>query len=319
MEVSSHALALHRIDGTSFAVAVFTNLSQDHLDFHSDIEDYFTAKAHLFTPEFTRVAVVDIDDAYGSRLAKTTTVSVVTVSPAGDPSADWWATDVVSDTKGSTFLLHGPQGRSVPASVSLTGSFNVRNALLAIVALVQIGLDLPVAVAGVATCTAVPGRMERVDVGQQFLAVVDYAHTPDAVTTLLAAVRSLVDGRVIVVLGCGGDRDRGKRPLMGAAAAQGADVAILSNDNPRSEDPAAILAMVRAGALSVPEADRAEVIVEPDRRTAIRRAVDAAGPGDAVVVAGKGHERTQETAGTFVPFDDAGELRAAIAVTAGSR
>ena len=312
MEVSSHALALHRVDGARFAVAVFTSLSQDHLDFHADIEDYFAAKASLFTPERSARAVVDIDDEYGARLAHMTTIPVVTVSPAGKPDADWWVDAVAADIAGSTFVLHGPGGESVDAKVSIAGAFNVRNAALAVVALVEAGVALGVAVGGVTACTGVPGRMERVDAGQQFLALVDYAHTPDAVSTLLATVRQLVPGRIIVVLGCGGDRDKGKRPLMGAAAAYGADVVVFTSDNPRSEDPDAILDVVVAGADSVPAADRAEVHREEDRRRAIRLAVGLAGVDDAVLVAGKGHERTQEIGTTLVPFDDVGELRAAI-------
>ena len=317
MEVSSHALALHRVDGTSFTVAVFTNLSQDHLDFHADLEDYFSAKARLFTPDFGAVGVVDVDDDFGARLAREASVRVVTVSPAGDASAEWWVSDTRATLDGSTFVLHGPDGSNVDVHVPLAGEFNVRNAALAVVALVESGVDVTDAVHGIATCSSVPGRMERIDEGQGFLALVDYAHTPDAVATLLDAVRPLTAGRVLVVLGCGGDRDRGKRPLMGAAAAAGADVAVLTSDNPRTEDPEVILDAVVAGARSVPASSRAEIVVEADRRAAIRAAVDRAGPGDVVVVAGKGPERTQEVAGRLLPFDDVGELRAALTASRG--
>jgi UDP-N-acetylmuramoyl-L-alanyl-D-glutamate--2,6-diaminopimelate ligase len=309
MEVSSHALALHRVDGTAFAAAIFTNLSQDHLDFHRDIEDYYQAKARLFTPEFTNVAVVDVDDAFGARLAREVDTPVVTVSPAGRSDADWTVSDVALDAAGSSFVLHGPGGQQATARTQLTGPFNVANATLAIVALAETGLPLARAVEGVAACASVPGRMQRVEVGQPFTAVVDYAHTPDAVGNLLAALRPVTAGRLILVLGCGGDRDRSKRPLMGAAAVAGSDVAILTSDNPRSEDPNAILREMAAG---IGDSPAAEVHVEADRRRAIRRAVACARPGDAVVVAGKGHERVQEIAGRSYPFDDAEELAGAI-------
>jgi UDP-N-acetylmuramoyl-L-alanyl-D-glutamate--2,6-diaminopimelate ligase len=312
MEVSSHALALSRIDGTSFAVAVFTNLTQDHLDFHRDLEDYFAAKARLFTQSFTDVAVIDVDDPYGARLANEARTRVVAVSPRGDGAADWWVDAIDASSTGSIFVLHGPGGMSATVQTQLPGDFNVANAALAIVALAEAGVPLTSAIAGVAACSAVPGRMQRVDAGQPFTAVVDYAHTPDAVATLLESLRAVTSGRLIVVLGCGGDRDQSKRPLMGAAAARGSDVAVLTSDNPRSEDPRAILAAMEAGVADVPPSERAQVMVEPDRRAAIRLAVSLAAPGDVVVVAGKGHERVQEKGGTRLPFDDAEELAAAI-------
>ena len=311
MEVSSHALALGRIDGTTFAVAVFTNLSQDHLDFHHDLETYYAAKARLFTKAFTDVAVINVDDDYGRRLASEATTRVVTVSMRDD-AATWRARDVTSSADGSTFTLIGPASQQADVHVQLPGTFNVANAALSIVGLVEAGVPLPSAVVGVASCTQVPGRMQPVRAGQPFTAVVDYAHTPDAVSTLLATLRSVTSGRLIVVLGCGGDRDRSKRPLMGAAAAAGADIALLTSDNPRSEDPLAILAAMQAGAAEVPDNVRAEVIVEPDRRVALRQAVARAVPGDVVVVAGKGHERVQEIGAQRLPFDDASELAAAI-------
>ena len=312
MEVSSHALALNRIDGTTFAVAVFTNLTQDHLDFHRDLEDYFAAKARLFTRTFTDVAVIDVDDAYGARLAREARTRVVAVSPVGDSDADWWVDAIDTTPTGSTFVLHGPGGMSTTAYTPLPGAFNIANAALAIVALVEAGVPLTNAVSGIATCANVPGRMQRVEAGQSFAAVVDYAHTPDAVATLLASLRAVTSGRVIAVLGCGGDRDESKRPLMGAAVAHGADVAVLTSDNPRSEDPRAILAAMESGVAEVPAADRAQVMVEPDRRAAIRLAVGLASSGDVVVVAGKGHERVQVVDGETLPFDDAEELTAAI-------
>ncbi len=298
LEVSSHALALGRVDGLVVDVAVFTNLSQDHLDFHADMADYEAAKAQLFTAARSRRGVVNTDDAAGRRIAAAGRVPTRTFGAGGD----WSARDVELRPDGSAFRLVGP-GVDVPAAVRLPGAFNVANAVGALAALVEAGVPVDDAVRGVAGLGGVPGRMERVEAGQDFLAVVDYAHTPDAVRTLLRAVRAVTPGRVIVVLGCGGDRDRGKRPLMGRAAVEGADVAVLTSDNPRGEDPLRILAeMAAPGAL-----------VEPDRRAAIAAAVAQARPGDAVVVAGKGHETGQEAGGLVRPFDDREVLREVLA------
>jgi len=299
LEVSSHALALGRVDGVVLDVAVFTNLSQDHLDFHASMEEYEAAKASLFTPQRARRAVLNVDDPAGRRIARGTALPAFTYGE----DADWQACEVDLRGDGSRFRLLGP-GVDRPAGVRLPGAFNVANAVAAIAALVAAGIPVEDAVRGVRDLPGVPGRMERVEVGQPFLAVVDYAHTPDAVERLLAAVRAVTPGKVVVVLGCGGDRDRGKRPAMGRAAAEGADVAILTSDNPRSEDPAAILTEMAAGA---PAALR-----EVDRRAAIVTAVSLAGPGDTVVVAGKGHETGQEAAGAATPFDDREVLRWAI-------
>jgi UDP-N-acetylmuramoyl-L-alanyl-D-glutamate--2,6-diaminopimelate ligase len=307
MEVSSHALALGRVDGVLFDTALFTNLSQDHLDFHGSMEEYEAAKASLFTPARARRGVVCVDDAAGRRIAAGAGIPVTTVGTAVDTDpgavADWRAVDVDLRGDGSSFRLVGP-GVDLPAAVRLPGAFNVANALGALVTLAVSGVPVEAAVEGIAALSGVPGRMERVDVGQPFLAVVDYAHTPDAVTTLLSTVRAVTTGRVVVVLGCGGDRDRAKRPLMGRAAADGADVAILTSDNPRSEDPRAILAEMAVGA---PDA-----LQEADRRAAIARAVALARPGDAVVVAGKGHETGQEAGGVVAAFDDRQVLRKAL-------
>jgi UDP-N-acetylmuramoyl-L-alanyl-D-glutamate--2,6-diaminopimelate ligase len=315
MEVSSHALALHRVDGTAFDVVAFTNLSQDHLDFHADLDDYFAAKARLFTPQFATACVIDIDDDYGRRLVGLAGVPLTTVSITGR-DADWQASDVTAEPVGSRFTAQGP-GTTTALTVQLAGAFNVSNALVAFVTLVTAGVDPETAAAGIAGMAAVPGRMEPISAGQPFVALVDYAHTPDAVATLLTALRArltalraTIAGRLIVVVGCGGDRDRAKRPLMGAAAARLADVAVLTSDNPRSEDPAAILASVLAGAMGVAAADRGQVVVELDRRVAIALAVEEARPGDVLVVAGKGHEQGQEVAGVVHPFDDRAVLRA---------
>src|SRR3954470_997389 len=306
MEVSSHALALGRVAGISYAVAVFTNLSQDHLDFHTDMDDYFAAKASLFTPALAVTGVVCVDDEWGRKLAQVASIPVTTV---GTTAADWTRVDERVDGDGGRCGLIDPAGNRHELAVALPGRFNLSNAASAYVALVTAGIDPAAARAGIAALTAVPGRMERVDEGQPFLAGVDYAHTPDAVTTLLQEARTLAapSGKVLVVLGCGGDRDRGKRPLMGAAAAQHADVAVLTNDNPRSEDPDAILAAMAAGATG-----EAEVVVLPDRREAIALVVQRASSGDVVVIAGKGHEQGQEYAHQTLPFDDRVELRSAL-------
>ena len=319
MEVSSHSLALGRVGGTSFDVAVFTNLSQDHLDFHPDMEDYFRAKASLFMPPepfrgglegasprvSTDLGVINIDDKYGRRLASSALVPITTFSAAGRDEADWRAVDVRSGADGSTFRVIGPGGVEADVSVGLAGVFNVANALGAVVALVESGVGLEDAVAGIAACPGVPGRLERVPApGLDITAFVDYSHKPGAVEAVLRSLRPVTRGSLIIVLGCGGDRDRAKRPMMGAAAVSLADVAILTSDNPRSEDPLAILAAMLDGVLSVPQDDRARVIVEPDRAAAIAQAVGLAAPGDVIVVAGKGHETGQYVAGAVLPFDD---------------
>ncbi|MFP8963752.1 UDP-N-acetylmuramoyl-L-alanyl-D-glutamate--2,6-diaminopimelate ligase [Streptomyces nanhaiensis] len=313
MEVSSHALVLGRVDGCVFDVAVFNNLSPEHLDFHPDMEDYFRAKAQLFTKARSRAGVVNIDDEYGQRLAAgVSEVPVTTFSAEGHPDADWRASDVEIGPLGSTFTVIGPDGETVRAAAPLPGPFNVANALAAITALVTAGIDLKTAAEGVAAVPGVPGRLERVDAGQPYLAVVDYAHKPDAVDSVLRALRKVTGGRVHAVLGCGGDRDPHKRPAMGAALARLADTAVLTSDNPRSEDPLAILAAMLAGAAEVPVHERGTVLVEEDRAAAIAAAVARAEPGDTVLVAGKGHELGQDIAGVIRPFDDREVLREAV-------
>jgi UDP-N-acetylmuramoyl-L-alanyl-D-glutamate--2,6-diaminopimelate ligase len=316
MEVSSHAIALGRVDGIGFDVAGFTNLSQDHLDFHHDMTEYFAAKAALFTPERTRRAVVCIDDEWGARLARDATVPVITVG--GDPAADWRRTDEVAEgAAGGRVQLLDPAGQYHDLRCRLIGQVNLSNAALAYVTLLTAGVDPAKARDGIGALASIPGRMEPISAGQPYVVLVDYAHTPEAVATLLAESRRLAapDGRVVVVLGCGGDRDRAKRPAMGAAAATGADLAVFTNDNPRSEDPAAILAAMLAGA-----PDGSHPVVEPDRRLAIDRAVGFARPGDVVVIAGKGHEQGQEIAGEVISFDDRLVVRdALIAHGAGTR
>jgi UDP-N-acetylmuramoyl-L-alanyl-D-glutamate--2,6-diaminopimelate ligase len=312
MEVSSHALVLGRVGGVRFAAAGFTNLGRDHLDFHGDLEEYFQAKALLFDGR-AAVEVMDVDDAAGRRLAdRPGRNRPVTVAIADGSDADWTADDLAAPDGGSTFILRGPGGRSWPARVRLPGRFNVANAVLAVALLDAVGVPVESALAGLAE-TVVPGRMEPVDAGQPFVAVVDYAHTPDAVSTALQALRGATKGRLITVLGCGGDRDPGKRPAMGTSAALLSDVLVVTDDNPRSEDPAEIRAAMLAGVHDVPEADRAAVGEIGDRRAAIAAAVALAGPGDTLLVAGKGHETGQEVAGTVHPFDDREVLREVLA------
>ncbi|TDX02662.1 UDP-N-acetylmuramoylalanyl-D-glutamate--2,6-diaminopimelate ligase [Kribbella sp. VKM Ac-2566] len=304
MEVSSHALALGRVDGARFAVAGFLNLTQDHLDFHKTFEEYFQAKASLFTPERCDVAVVTIDDEYGRRLAAQTVVPLVTVSTTGD--ADWTVAGRHRSEHGTTVLdIQGPN-ETLTVEIALPGDFNVANALLATAMLRQVGVPAEAIAAGLRTA-AVPGRMETFTRADGLAVIVDYAHTPDAVALALRAARTATKGRLFAVVGCGGDRDPGKRPAMGAEAAKAADVVIVTDDNPRSEDPAAIRAAALAGAReAVPGADLHEI---GDRRQAIASAIELAGPGDTVVVLGKGHETGQDVGGVIHPFDDRETVR----------
>jgi UDP-N-acetylmuramoyl-L-alanyl-D-glutamate--2,6-diaminopimelate ligase len=312
MEVSSHALVYGRADGVGYDVAVFNNLTPEHLDFHPDMEDYYRAKARLFEAGRSARGVVNLDDEYGRRLAGEAAIPVTGFSATGRADADWRAVDVELGPTGSTFRVLGPDGQSALAAVPLPGPFNVSNALAAITALVTAGLPLERAVAGVAAVPGVPGRLERVDAGQAFVAVVDYAHKPDALRAVLASLREVTKGRLHVVVGCGGDRDPFKRAPMGAIAARLADTAVLTSDNPRSEDSLAILASMLGGAVEVPEGERGEVLVVPDRSEAIADAVARAHPGDTVLVAGKGHELGQYVKGEVRPFDDREVLREAI-------
>ncbi|QLY33618.1 UDP-N-acetylmuramoyl-L-alanyl-D-glutamate--2,6-diaminopimelate ligase [Nocardia huaxiensis] len=369
MEVSSHALALGRVDGVRFDVGAFTNLSQDHLDFHSDFEDYFAAKRRLFVPDgpqtaasarpsvAARTSIICVDDEWGRRLAAevaddlaAAVPGVTAALPADHPvgesggaaadsgasvaapgagasprlttvatrpgvTADWRAEPATAGPGGTqVFAVSGP-GVNLEARLRLPGAYNIANGLLALAICAAAGADIVTAAAALAEVD-VPGRMQRVDRGQDFLAVVDYAHKPAAIESVVATLRTLIaeqgEGRLAVVVGAGGDRDAGKRPLMGAAGARGADLLIITDDNPRSEDPAAIRAAVHAGAEQVPDAERAEVREVGDRATAIETAVDWARPGDVVLVAGKGHETGQEISGVKHPFDDREVLAAAL-------
>jgi UDP-N-acetylmuramoyl-L-alanyl-D-glutamate--2,6-diaminopimelate ligase len=292
MEVSSHALDQGRVGGVVFDAAVFTNLSQDHLDHHGSMESYFGAKATLFAQDRTRHAVLNLDDAWGRRLLD---VPVPVTTFGLDPAADVRAEGVRVRMDGLVFRVDGREVTS-----PLRGVFNVSNCLAAIAASGVVGVDADAAIEGLASAGHVPGRMEPVVSGQDFLVVVDYAHTPDSIRTVLAAARPLATGRVIVVFGCGGDRDRAKRFPMGAAATEGADLTVITTDNPRSEDPLDIIAEVERGAAE----GGGRYVLEPDRRAAIRLALSEARRGDVVVVAGKGHETEQELAERSVPFDD---------------
>ena len=310
MEVSSHALVMGRVDGVVFDVATFLNLGRDHLDFHADLDDYFAAKASLFTPERAAVGLTNVDDEHGRRLLDVATIPMSTYSTRG-ADADWRAVDVDLGPGGATFTVVGP-GVELPASVALPGEFNVSNALAAIASAAIAGLDPRLVADGVAKVGGVPGRLEPVVAGQDWTLLVDYAHKPDALEAVLATLRPVTEGQVIVVVGAGGDRDTLKRPVMGEIAARLADVVVVTDDNPRTEDPAAIRAAVLAGTGS----GTAEVLELGDRRTAIREAVRRARTGDVVLVAGKGHETGQEVQGVVHPFDDrvvaAEEIRAAL-------
>ncbi|MFE4464154.1 UDP-N-acetylmuramoyl-L-alanyl-D-glutamate--2,6-diaminopimelate ligase [Oerskovia sp. NPDC056781] len=350
MEVSSHALSLHRVDGIVFDVAGFTNLSQDHLDFHGDLQEYFEAKAALFTPQHARRGVVVVDDAWGRRLAEVATIPVSTLAVTGGAvgtpvtgdgaaaGADWTVSDVravdAAAGTGSTFVLRHRDGRELRTSTTLPGGFNVANAALALAMVLEAGADprdVAAALEGAGGVSAqVPGRMEVVGTAPRV--VVDFAHNTDALSLALAALRPTTTGRLVVVFGATGDRDKGKRPGMGAVAVEGADVVVITDDDPHGEDPATIRAEVLAGARAAQQAaevdqvagvrdavghggaPRAHTVVEvAPRATAIRDTIREAAPQDTVLVAGRGHEVWQEIAGVDHALDDRVEARAALA------
>ncbi|GAB6875894.1 UDP-N-acetylmuramoyl-L-alanyl-D-glutamate--2,6-diaminopimelate ligase [Thermaerobacter litoralis] len=310
MEVSSHALSLQRVAGCAFDIGVFTNLTQDHLDFHASMEDYAAAKARLFarlgrnevpgtTKPGPKAAVINADDPWGRFMADRSSAPVITYGLR--ERADITAREVEVGPGGIRFVLVSGQGE-VPVRLRLTGRFNVYNALAAAGAGLALGLDPGTVARGLESLPAVPGRLERIDRGQPFAVIVDYAHTPDGLENVLKGVRELAgQGRVICVFGCGGDRDRGKRPQMGAISARLADYTVLTSDNPRSEDPEAILDDIEAGVRQVPGAAYERVT---ERAAAIRRALELARPGDVVLIAGKGHEDYQIFADRTIHFDD---------------
>jgi UDP-N-acetylmuramoyl-L-alanyl-D-glutamate--2,6-diaminopimelate ligase len=295
IEVSSHALDLHRVDGVAFAAAAFTNLSQDHLDFHGDMESYYASKRGLFLDHEVAIAVVAVDDEWGRRLVAELDRPVVTASVA--ESASVFASGVSSRASQSSFALHSG-GRSAEVTLPLPARFSVANAVTSAALCLELGLGLDEVCAGLEALDPIPGRFELVSGDWPFATIVDYAHTPEAVRAAVAEARRIAGAHVIAVVGAGGDRDQHKRPLMGEAAAS-ADLTVVTSDNPRSEDPTAIIAEVVAG---IPRG--AAYAVEVDRRVAIRTAVSAAGDGDIVLVLGKGHEQGQDFGDRVEPFDD---------------
>ena len=306
MEVSSHAITLERIRGSHFAVVGFTNLSQDHLDFHKSMEEYFLAKAKLFTFEYADLAVINIDDVYGARLAAMTELPVMSLSRT-NTKATWHFASITRDYVGAAIAIRGSGGILIEGKTILQGGFNYDNLLMAVAIATESGID-PIDIAAILPqLTGAVGRLEAVRLGQNFTALVDYAHSPDAVARVLETAHEITTGSVIAVLGCGGDRDASKRSLMGLALRDGADIAIYTSDNPRSEKPEDILVQM---VLDIDVQEPNEVIT--DRKAAIRAAVNHAVAGDVVIVLGKGHEKGQEISGVINPFDDRIELARAI-------
>ena len=306
MEVSSIALEEHRVDAVVYDVAAFTNLSQDHLDYHGSMTGYFDAKRRLFTRQHARLGIIGIDDDWGRRLAASCEIPAQTWS-LNDPRADWHARRVDRGV-----VISGPEDESDPVALAMPGSFNIANAVCAYAVLRAAGVDRESAARGVAQAR-VPGRMQVVGDPAGILGIVDYAHSPDAIERVLTSVRRETGGRVIAVIGAGGDRDRSKRALMGRTAAGLSDVLIITDDNPRSEDPALIREAILEGTRQVAPARRAEIREVADRGVAVTVAVGTAERGDVVLVLGKGHEQGQEMAGVVTPFDDATVLAAALA------
>ncbi len=306
MEVSSHAIEARRVSGTRFAMVGFTNLTQDHLDFHGDMASYFSAKSKLFTPEYGELGLINIDDQYGKLIFDSASRPVMSVARE-NRSAQWHYERIELKSAGYSVAIRGTGGVLIEGEINLIGDHNLDNVLMAVAMALEFEIDPLVIANSLQSLRGAAGRLESVDLGQKFLALVDYAHTPDAVTRTLATLRKSVSGRIICVLGCGGDRDKSKRPIMGAELLAGSDQAIFTSDNPRSEDPEKILDEMVSG-LNLKE--NSAVVV--NRREAIALAVASALPGDCVIVLGKGHETGQEIAGTKLPFDDRIELARAI-------
>lgn len=306
MEVSSHALEQGRLIGTYFEMVGFTNLTQDHLDFHGDMESYFKAKSRLFTHEYSNLGFINIDNAFGARLLMSAEIPVIEISRS-QKSATWHYVEVHPVTSGVEFIMRGKDGLLIESKSVMHGGYNLDNLLMAVAIAYECGVD-PLELASIIpTLNGAPGRLESVSLGQSYKALVDYAHSPDAVSNVLAAAREFTTGRVIAILGCGGDRDSSKRPLMGSALLEGADIAIFTSDNPRTESAASILSdMTSALTISSPSC-----IIE-DRKSAIEFGVEMAQPGDTLLILGKGHEVGQEINGSIFPFDDRIELARAI-------
>lgn len=298
MEVSSHSLDLKRLIGSHFAVVGFTNLTQDHLDFHGDMESYYQAKAQLFTQEYADSGFINIDSEYGQRLFNETQIAAIAVSRL-NPRATWHYVEFNQVNSGVEFTMRGKDGVLIQSRTPMHGGFNLDNLLLAVAIAYEVGIDPLELAAVLPQLRGAPGRLDAVELGQPYKVFVDYAHSPDAVRVVLQTAKEFTHGRVIALLGCGGDRDRGKRPLMGDSLINGADVAIFTSDNPRSENPQSILGEM-VGTHSISGDNR---IIE-DRAAAITYAVSIAQPGDTVLVLGKGHEVGQEINGIVTPFDD---------------
>jgi UDP-N-acetylmuramoyl-L-alanyl-D-glutamate--2,6-diaminopimelate ligase len=297
MEVSSHALTFNRVFGIKFDVAVFTNLTQDHLDFHGSMDNYFAAKALLFTPEFSKQAIICVDDDWGIKLAAQAKIPVVKIGANGD----WQTSQAHSSSDGmTTQQIKINNSGAISISVNMLGSYNATNAACALAASELLGLPMADGLESLKNVRSIPGRLEKVSITSPGTAIVDYAHTPDAVATVLTVIKDANPMRIITVIGCGGDRDSLKRPLMGKVAAQLSEIVIITDDNPRSEDPAAIRKAVIDGTANC----LAQVLEVGDRREAIHKALQLSQPGDVIAVLGKGHETGQEIAGIVIPFDD---------------
>ena len=317
LEASSHAIVLHRLDGFVVDVAGFTNLQRDHLDFHKTMEGYLEAKAQLFTPEHARRGVVCVDDRWGAALADEAPIEIDRVRAyPGDTPADWWVSDATVSLTDSatTFTLHGPDGEQIEASCPLPGLVNVQNAALALVMAIRAGVPAATATAALAGAHNIPGRMQRISQrdGQRGLCIVDFAHTPESMELALKAVRPITPGRLIVVFGSDGDRDQGKRPMLGEVCARLADVLVVTDENPRSEDPQLIRNAILEGVRSVrPDLEDVEEVTTW-RGDAVRRGVELCGPQDTVIVTGKGHEPFLEAAGEFIRYNDAPVMAEAV-------
>jgi UDP-N-acetylmuramoyl-L-alanyl-D-glutamate--2,6-diaminopimelate ligase len=306
MEVSSHAIDQGRIKGAKYEVVAFSNLTQDHLDYHLSMENYFQAKANLFTTEYAKAAVINIDDSYGKKLSKQVKIPVVTVSRK-DSTADWYLAKAEIKNGLYQVEIKSKSGESLSENFALLGDYNLDNLLLAVAIANSAGLSLDKIASTISKLQSVPGRLESVNAGQKFTALVDYAHTPDAVERVIATVKSATSGKIIGVLGCGGDRDASKRSLMGHALFNGCDLAIFTSDNPRSESAEAILKQMTTG-IDLGK----KGLVEIDRKSAIDLAVENAQSGDVVLLMGKGHESGQEVNSVVTPFDDRVELAESI-------